>query len=284
MEVTAQTSVDGTQKFQFFLEDGEVIESVWIPETRRNTLCISSQVGCALKCAFCVTGVVGFKRNLKADEIVEQVRHVMLQLKLPVSNVVFMGMGEPLLNLDAVLEATSILMDPKGLAIGKRKITVSTAGVVPKIKEYFERSDINLAISITGATNQSRDRWMPINRTHNLQALVSQLKSIDMGRGRYFMFEVVLMRNENDQDQEAHELAELLKPLPAKVNLIPYNENPYFPKLKRPTDERVKIFQAILVEQGFDVRIRKNRGQDIQAACGQLAGKKRDIRRFRPLP
>ena len=264
-------SSDGTRKYRFTLADGSEIESVWIPDGKRKTLCISSQVGCALKCAFCVTGAVGFKRNLSIDEIVSQVHHIRVREGLQLTNVVYMGMGEPLLNIDNVLASIDILTDPAGFGMGKRKITVSTVGLVPKIPEFFQKSGVKLAISLTGASDSSRDHWMPINQKYNLKLLMETLRDLPMGKGQRITFEVVVMKGENDTEEEAKRLARLLEGLQAKVNLIPYNENPVFPDLKRPCDEKVERFQNILAERKIQATVRKNRGQDVMAACGQLA-------------
>ncbi len=271
-KVEAFTSTDGTVKYRFTLEDGEAIEAVWIPEKKRNTLCISSQVGCALKCAFCVTGVVGFKRNISISEIVDQVRYIKVIEKRPVSNVVFMGMGEPLLNMENVIGAIEILTHPHMMAIGKRKISVSTAGIVPNIRKFFETTDVKLAISLTGTTDESRDYWMPINRKYNLDQLTNELRNMKLANGRHLMFEVVLMKSQNDSPEEAERLGKLLKGIPAKVNLIPYNENPFFPKLKRPDKPAIEKFRTVLARYGIFSMVRNNRGEDILAACGQLAG------------
>lgn len=273
MEHEVFTSVDGTKKFRFKLSDGKIIESVWMPEEKRNTLCISSQVGCAMKCAFCVTGAIGFMRNLTALEIISQVWFVKMAQKLPVSNVVFMGMGEPLQNFNNVVESIAMLTDKKRIAVGKRKITVSTVGLVPKMREFVEKTDVKLAISVTGTNDQDRDHWMPINKTYNWERLVKELKTIPLPFGKKFTFEVVMLKGETDTEKKAQELAAQLKGLPAKVNLIPYNENPFFPDLKTPTPERIEKFQQILINSGIPAMIRKNRGTDIMGACGQLAGK-----------
>lgn len=266
-------STDGTEKFQFRLHDGVSIESVWIPEDRRKTLCISSQVGCPLKCAFCVTGAVGYKRNLTPAEIVAQVWHVKVVRKLPITNIVFMGMGEPLLNAEAVIQAIHVISEPTGIGIGKRKITVSTAGIVPNIATFLEAVDVKLAISLTGSSDKSRDYWMPINKKYDLATLKAALRKVHIPEGRKITFEVVLMAKKNDTKEEAEDLSQFLKGLPAKVNLIPYNENPYFPDLHKPDPEAIETFQKVLFSHGIRSMVRKNRGQDVMAACGQLAGK-----------
>ena len=265
-------STDGTQKFRFALSDGKTIESVWMPEERRNTLCISSQVGCAMKCAFCVTGAVGFKRNLSPEEIAAQVWFVKSVLKLPLSNVVYMGMGEPLANMEAVIRSLDLVTDKRGLAVGKRRITVSTVGLAPKIKEFFDKTDVKLAISLTGTNDADRDHWMPINKTYDLTRLTQELRHIRLAPGRLFTFEVVMLRGETDGERQAKELARVLQGIPSKVNLIPYNENPYFPDLKTPDPEKIERFRDILMAAGIHAMIRRNRGVDIMGACGQLAG------------
>ncbi|HLG18911.1 MAG TPA: 23S rRNA (adenine(2503)-C(2))-methyltransferase RlmN [Bdellovibrionota bacterium] len=268
-----QVSADGTRKYRLTLEDGEVIECVWIPEAARKTLCVSSQVGCALNCQFCVTGAVGYQRNLTAGEIVAQIRHVMLMEKLPVTNLVFMGMGEPLLNVENVVQAIRVLTRKEGFGFGKRKITVSTAGVVPQIESFVKATGVKLAISLTGATDASRNHWMPINKKYSLESLSKALRRMKLGKGRKITFEVVLMGGENDTEEEARNLSKYLSGIPAKVNLIPYNENPFFPRLKRPKPENVDRFRKILLLKRIQTMVRKNRGTDIMGACGQLAGR-----------
>ena len=266
-------SKDGTIKFRFILNDARSVESVWIPEPKRKTLCISSQVGCPLNCAFCVTGAMGFKRNLAVEEIVAQVRHARILEKLPVTNLVFMGMGEPLLNDQNVIRAISVLCDPAGSAVGKRKVTVSTAGIAPKIRPFLEKTGVKLAVSLTGGTDQIRDVWMPINRKYDLTALFKELRAIRLPKGRRITFEVVLMKGKNDSLEETRKLADLLRGIPSKVNLIPYNENPVFLQLKRPEDARVQEIREYLLTRKIHATVRKSRGEDVLAACGQLAGK-----------
>ena len=265
-------SSDGARKLRFSLSDGKIIESVWIPEGRRRTLCVSSQAGCALNCAFCVTGAVGFERDLTADEIVAQVRYVRFREALPVTNLVFMGMGEPLLNDDNVARAIEVLSADGGMAIGRRKITVSTAGITPKIKPFLERTGVKLAVSLTGLTDAARNRWMPLNRKFPLDELLRALKGLGFKKGRKMSFEVVLIEGVNDSVKEAELLAELIRGIPASVNVIPYNENPFFPDLKRPSPGRVEKFRDALLKQHVPVIVRRSRGQDIMAACGQLRG------------
>jgi 23S rRNA (adenine2503-C2)-methyltransferase len=267
------TSGDGTRKFRFLVGPGEAVEAVWIPDENRKTLCVSSQVGCALGCRFCVTGAIGFRRNLRADEIVAQVRHVKLLEKLPVTNLVFMGMGEPLQNEEGVLAALRVLTSDHGLKIGRRKITVSTVGLVPRIAEFLRTSDVNLAVSITGTNDRERDRWMPINRKYPLKVLTDTLRAYPWKLGRKVTFEVVLIGGETDGEDQALELARWLRGIPCMVNLIPYNENPLFPELRAPDRERILAYQTALIRKGIRAMIRRSRGQDILAACGQLAGR-----------
>jgi 23S rRNA (adenine2503-C2)-methyltransferase len=267
------TSEDGTKKFRFEVGEKEFIEAVWMPDEKRNTLCISSQVGCPMKCAFCVTGAVGYKRNLTVDEIVAQVRHVKVLEDLPVSNVVFMGMGEPLLNAKCVTQAIAVMTDHEGLGIGKRKITVSTVGLVPEILPFWKATDVKLAVSLTGSTEAERDYWMPINKKYDLETLTAELRKIPLHEGRKITFEVVLIKDRTDSLEQALALVHALKGIPSKVNLIQYNENPFFPDLKAPSRERVEAFRDRLIKSGIHAMVRKNRGRDIMAACGQLAGK-----------
>ncbi|MEZ4703944.1 MAG: 23S rRNA (adenine(2503)-C(2))-methyltransferase RlmN [Bdellovibrionota bacterium] len=270
-EVEAFESKDGTTKFRIELSDREVIEAVWIPEEERNTLCISSQVGCALACKFCVTGLMGLTRNLTVEEIVGQVWWVRSQKKLPVSNIVFMGMGEPLQNLSNVSKAIEIIHHVHGYGLGRRKISVSTAGLAGKLSSFVEKTRVNLAISLTGSTNQSRDYWMPINQKINLEQLIAEVKTIADRFPKSIMFEVVMIKNETDTLDQAKSLASYLKDFPCKVNLIPYNENEHFPALKRPSVESVERYRAELMKHGIRTMVRRNRGNDIMAACGQLS-------------
>lgn len=270
-QVTKLVSTDGTEKFDFVLEDGKSIEAVWIPEEKRQTLCVSSQVGCALKCQFCVTGLQGFARNLTASEIVEQVRYVMQVENKPISNIVFMGMGEPLLNDKNVAKAISWLTHPKGFAFGHRKISVSTAGLVPKILPFIDQTNVSLAVSLTGSTNDSRDHWMPINQKYSLDVLKETLLQVPQHKWKKIMFEVVMIKDQTDTPEQAKSLVKFLSGMKAKVNLIPYNENPLFPNHKAPTQDALHRFRDTLMKAGYYVSIRKNRGQDIMGACGQLS-------------
>lgn len=270
-------SEDGTEKFLFGLEDGESIESVLIPDEDRHTLCISSQVGCAMSCGFCLTGGIGFKRNLKAHEIVDQIIAVMKvkseELKIksstnPVTNIVFMGMGEPLLNLDEVVEALHRITGFMGFS--KRRITLSTCGIAPTITELYRRAPhVNLAVSLNAATDEVRNRLMSINKKYPIRVLLDACRKIHLSPRDRMTFEYVMIDGMNDSLSDAKRLVTLLKGIPSKVNLIPFN--PFVgSKFKRPSDERVLAFQEILVRGGIYTFIRKSKGQDILAACGQL--------------
>ncbi|MGL1932934.1 MAG: 23S rRNA (adenine(2503)-C(2))-methyltransferase RlmN [Desulfotalea sp.] len=271
---------DGCVKFGFKLDDGNIIESVLIPEEDRNTLCISSQVGCAMKCSFCLTGFMGFIRNLTAAEIVNQVVAVRdFLLAEPeenlighdrVSNVVFMGMGEPLNNMRNVLTSLSIMTEQKGLDLTGRRITVSTCGIIPKMKELGLHSTANLAISLHAIDDETRDNLMPINNKYPLKDLLEACRTYPMPKRRRIMFEYILLAGINDSDKDARVLAKKLRKIPCKINLLPYNENPGLP-YKSPSMDRILAFQNILREAKYSVFIRNSRGSDISAACGQLA-------------
>ncbi|MDP3112249.1 MAG: 23S rRNA (adenine(2503)-C(2))-methyltransferase RlmN [Thermodesulfovibrionales bacterium] len=312
--LSRQTSKDGTEKFLFGLEDRESIESVLIPDKDRLTLCISSQVGCAMGCSFCLTGKIGFKRNLKAHEIVDQIIAVSRLISenhhpippLPrggergVTNIVFMGMGEPLLNLDEVIEALKRITGLMG--ISKKRITLSTCGIAPKIAELYKKAPhvhpvrkldrnfkphhsnvfftpskvqgflsngVNLAISLNAADNKTRDIIMPINKKYPLETLLASCRKIPFSPRTRITFEYVMLDGVNDKPSDAQNLVRILRGIPSKVNLIPFN--PYEgSKLKRPSDEKVFVFQKILTNAGMNAFIRKSKGQDILAACGQL--------------
>jgi len=271
-EVKKQLSADGTEKFLFELEDGHRVESVLIPEEDRLTLCISTQVGCGMECAFCLTGKGGLARNLKSSEIVNQVLHV--QKGLPerkvITNIVIMGMGEPLSNYNNIVKAIEILKHPLGPAIGARRITLSTAGLVPGIKKLGESNlNINLAISLNASTDDQRNQIMPVNRKYPLKKLIEACREFPLRKGRMLSFEYVLLEGVNDSPEDARRVSTLLKGIPCKINLIPFNEFPGAP-YKRPSEKSVLGFQEILTNNNFSVFIRKPRGRDILAACGQL--------------
>jgi 23S rRNA (adenine2503-C2)-methyltransferase len=275
-----QASRDGTIKYAFSLGDGKLIESVYIPEPAgftsvpaRATLCLSTQVGCPLGCTFCYSGTIRFARNLTVGEILGQFVGVMAAVASapPRINIVFMGMGEPLLNTDAVLGAIAVLTDPGALAVSPRRITVSTVGLTPEIERFVrEAPKVGLAVSLHAASNELRGRIMPINRKHPVEEVVKALKDLPLPRRRRVTLEYVLLGGENDSEQDALALARLLKGVKSKLNLIAYNPWPGSPH-RRSTGNAASRFMEILTAQGYTVSLRRSRGDDISAACGQLA-------------
>lgn len=273
-----QYSSDGTEKLALEMEDREIIEMVLIPEGERNTLCVSSQVGCLVKCAFCHTGTQTFSRNLETHEIVGQVLVARKLLddqghnnsKRSLTNIVMMGMGEPLHNYANVSKALKILMDPKGLALSKRRITLSTSGVVPALKKCGEELGVNLAVSLHAPNNALRDQIMPINKQFPIEPLLDACRNYPgMNDARKITFEYVILKDVNDAENHAKELAKLIRDLPAKVNLIPWNPWPGAPFETSP-EERIERFARVLMRAGITAVTRTPRGQDISAACGQL--------------
>ncbi len=273
-----QRSRDGTEKFLFGLEDGLSIESVLIPDKDRLTLCVSSQVGCAMGCAFCLTGEMGIARNLRAGEIVDQVIAVnRLIAPRRISNIVFMGMGEPLANLDEVAEALARLTGLVG--ISKRRITVSTCGLVPKMLELPLRApDVNLAVSLNATTDDVRSRIMPVNRTYPLRQLLEACRRYPLKPRRRITFEYVLIGGLNDTAEDARRLVKLLAGIPCKVNLIPFNRHDGS-GMEPPPEDRVLAFQKILIDRHMTAIIRESKGQDILAACGQLRAARQEAKR-----
>ncbi len=281
-EVTLEKAADGCVKFVFRLEDGYSIEAVLIPEPDRNTLCISSQVGCAMGCTFCLTGTMGFVRNLTPAEIVNQVvaaRDYLLANSSEehpsparLTNIVYMGMGEPLNNFDHLLASLEILTEQRGLDLTTRKITVSTCGIAPKIKEFGEKSPVNLAISLHSVDDQVRSKLMPVNHRYPVDTLLQACREFPIARRKRIMFEYILLQGINDSDDDARALAAKLRNIPCKINLLPYNESPSLP-FRSPGQQRLIAFQQLLIAAHYTVFIRNSRGQDISAACGQLAGK-----------
>lgn len=271
-----EISRDGSVKFAFRLHDNNVIESVLIPEEERNTLCVSSQVGCAMGCTFCLTGSMGFTRNLQVSEIVNQVcavRDWMLEKKLgSLTNIVFMGMGEPLANLEALINAISLLTEQRGLDFASRKITVSTCGLVPQMLELGERTNVNLAVSLHATDNATRSRIMPVNDRYPLEVLMEACRYFPHKKRQRIMFEYTLLTGINDSDEDADRLAELLRHIPCKINLLAMNVTE-MSSFSSPKKDVILRFQRILREKGYTVFIRQSRGADISAACGQLAGK-----------
>lgn len=268
-------SQDGSLKYLFELEDGLRIESVWMPSASRNTLCISTQVGCRLGCTFCLTGKLGIKRDLTSAEIVGQIMATNEDLpeKERPSNIVIMGMGEPLDNYDEVVKAVRLMVSPHAMKISTRKITLSTSGLVDKIKQFqSENLHVNLAVSLNATDDATRSRIMPINKKHSIQELMDCLRAYPLKPTRRITFEYVLIDGINDSPENAVRLNKLLKGFRCKINLIPFNafdESSYLP----PRKDRVLSFQSYLISKGFSVFIRKNRGIDILGACGQLAAR-----------
>ncbi|MBU6155010.1 MAG: 23S rRNA (adenine(2503)-C(2))-methyltransferase RlmN [Bdellovibrionales bacterium] len=304
-ETFSKQSDDGTYKFLWKLNDTKTIESVIIPaalkekigeevvealsdgkryagiETdrvgldreldsdswARLTACISSQVGCAMACKFCLTGVQGLDRSLDVHEVVTQVHE--LRMRAPITNIVFMGMGEPLHNVKNIAKACQILLDEDGMNFSKRKVTVSTSGLVPGIDELYQSTDVSLAISLNASTDEQRSQIMPVNKRWNIDQLLDACRRVPLGGHRRITFEYVMLKDFNDSIEDAHRVARLLKGIPAKVNLIPFNEHPGA-DFKRPEDETVMRFQRTLLNQGYTTTVRISRGRDILAACGQL--------------
>lgn len=267
-------SRDGTVKFLFGLADGESIESVLIPEPTRLTLCISTQAGCAFGCAFCATALLGLKRNLTCSEIADQILEVSRTLteKRRITHVVLMGMGEPLANYDHTLRALQVITDSEwGVGISPRRVTLSTVGLVPQIEKLMAESKINLAISLHAPTNEVRGQLMPVNRKYSLAQLIDCCRSLPIPRRKRITFEYVLLHGVNDSEQDARELAKLLHGIPSKVNVIPFNPH-RGSEFFRPTNESMARFQKVLHDLGVQINVRRPRGDDIQAACGQLQG------------
>jgi 23S rRNA (adenine2503-C2)-methyltransferase len=282
--VNLKVSTDGTRKWLMKSRSGSSVETVFIPEGARGTLCVSSQVGCILDCKFCSTGKQGFNSNLTAGEIVGQLRiaqrvlaEVYPDRRRAVTNVVLMGMGEPLLNLDHVLPAVELMMDDLGYGISKRKVTISTAGVVPGIEKLCETTDASLAISLHAPNDELRNTLVPLNKKYPIAELLAVCKKYanNLGDKRTITIEYTLMDNVNDKPEHAFELIELLRDFPCKINLIPFNP---FPNsgFKRPSSSAVRGFQEKLVAAGYSTMVRTTRGEDIQAACGQLVGEVAD--------
>jgi 23S rRNA (adenine2503-C2)-methyltransferase len=271
---SVEHSCDGTVKAALRASDGAVLEAVAIPEEERTTLCVSTQVGCPLACSFCATGALGLGRNLTTAEIVDQLcRMRELLPERRITNVVFMGMGEPLLNLPAVVEAVRTLQHPKGFAMAPRRVTVSTSGVVPRIADLLAQVNVNLAVSLHAATDEVRDVLVPLNKRFPLAVLIDALKKIPQLSRRHPVFvEYTLMEGVNDAPEDARRLVALLRGLPAKVNVIPMNPHPDAP-YRPPAPEVASRFMGELVAGGLVATLRRSRGADIDAACGQLAAR-----------
>lgn len=290
-------SADGTIKWLLGLEDGNCIETVFIPEDNRGTLCVSSQVGCALNCSFCSTGQQGFNRNLTVGEIIGQVwlavRHLSKQNgrhDRQVTNVVMMGMGEPLLNFENVVTAMNIMMDDHAYGLSKYKVTLSTSGIVPAMRQLSEVSEVSLAVSLHAPTDDLRNQLVPINKKYPLKELIAACRAYFQHRGvhkRQIIMEYVMLDKVNDSPLHARQLIKLLQSVPVKVNLIPFNPFPNN-QYRRSSKEAIDKFRTILIEAGINTITRKTRGDDIDAACGQLVGKVIDrtsrSRRLKDIP
>ncbi len=281
--VSKHVSEDGTRKYLVRIAGGHEVETVYIPEEGRGTLCISSQVGCTLTCSFCHTGTQKLVRNLTAGEIVGQVMlarddlgewpepgtvpHERTRL---LSNIVLMGMGEPLYNFDAVRDAMKIAMDPEGICLSRRRITLSTSGVVPEIAKTAEEIGCLLAVSFHATTDEVRDKLVPINKRWNIETLLDALRNYPKAsNSERITFEYVMLKGVNDSDDDARRLIQLIKGIPAKINLIPFNEWPGAP-YERSSNNRIHAFAEIIYKAGYSSPIRTPRGEDIMAACGQL--------------
>jgi len=280
--VTRQISEDGTRKYLVRIAGGHEVEVVYIPETDRGTLCISSQVGCTLTCSFCHTGTQKLVRNLSAAEIIGQVMVARDDLgEWPaqgdrnsesrlLSNIVLMGMGEPLYNFENVRDAMKIAMDPEGISLSRRRITLSTSGVVPEIARTASEIGCQLAVSFHGTTDAVRDKLVPINKRWPIATLLDALRAYPkVSNSERITFEYVMLDGVNDSDEDAHRLIKLIEGIPAKINLIPFNEWPGAP-YKRSSNNRIRKFADIVYEAGYASPVRKPRGEDIMAACGQL--------------
>ena len=279
-----KTSKDGTRKWVVSVGDKDLIEMVLIPEKNRATLCVSSQVGCAVDCSFCATGKQGFSRNLNLAEIIGQVWVAANSYGVPrspnersITNVVMMGMGEPLLNFEPVVDAMNLMMDDNAYGLSKRKVTLSTSGIVPKIDDLGKVTDVALTISLHAPNDQLRNQLVPINKKYPIQELIDSVKRYVDGCSdkRVTTIEYILIEDVNDSLELAEELCELLRQLPCKINLIPFNsfsESEY----KTPSGNRVRRFQTYLQDNGYVTTIRSTRGDDIMAACGQLVGQVND--------
>ena len=274
-EIKLEVSRDGTRKYLFRLEDGHGIETVLIPERGHATICVSSQAGCAMRCRFCLTGRQGLKRNLTAAEIVDQVVQVKRSMVSPhrLTNIVLMGMGEPLANYEAVVRAIDNFITEDGMNFSHRTVTLSTCGLVPELRKLGRETVINLAVSLNAADDETRSYLMPVNRLHPLKGLVSALREFPLPNKRMITIEYILIQGINDRDEDAMKLVSLLKGLRVKINLIPLNPHPGL-RMEAPPQEKIVHFQEILAGNHFTAMIRKSKGQDISAACGQLSGEK----------
>ncbi len=275
--VRIEEARDGTKKFLFQLEDGNGIESVLIPDKCRLTLCISTQVGCSMGCRFCLTGKKGLKRNLGTSEILNQIlaARQILPENASITNIVLMGMGEPLANYDNTLKAISLMASPDAFKFSSRRITLSTVGLLPEIERLAEdKIAFQLAISLNASNDETRSHLMPINHRYPLKELLAACRRFPLRPRTRITFEYVLIEGVNDSPQDAKELVRILRGIPSKVNLIPLNEAPVTP-FKRPPEEKIRRFQEILMESGLTAIVRASKGTEISAACGQLDARDR---------
>ena len=277
-KIRTEISKDGSQKYLFQLDDGEYIESVLIPEKNHYTLCISCQVGCAQGCKFCLTAKGGFVRNLKLGEITGQVLYTKnnLSKKRPLTNIVFMGMGEPLANYKNVINAVEIITNSEyGIRFSNRRVTISTAGIIPKLHNLSQRIKVNLAVSLNAADNKIRSYLMPLNEKYPVENLINECKHYNLVTGRKITFEYILLKGINDSEKDAHHLVKLLCSVKSKINIIPFNE--YDESDFKSADElSINMFCDILSKNKLEVTVRRSKGKDISAACGQLRLKNRE--------
>ena len=283
--VSSHFSEDGTCKWVVRVASGSCVETVYIPEGGRGTLCVSSQAGCSLDCSFCSTGKQGFNSDLTVAEIIGQVwiaaRHfnnVPAKMDRSITNVVMMGMGEPLMNFDNVVDAMDLMMDDLGYGLSKRRVTLSTSGVVPALKKLGEVTNVSLAVSLHAPNNELRNELVPINRKYPLEQLLEAIDGYMSGlsdRARVVTIEYTLLAGVNDQPEHADQLVQLLKKVPCKINLIPFNPFPHS-GYDRPSNNAIRRFQERLQLAGMNTTVRKTRGDDIDAACGQLVGNVKD--------
>ena len=282
-----QKSSDGTIKWLLKLSDGSEVETVFIPQEDRGTVCLSSQVGCTLNCTFCHTGTQALVRNLTSNEIIGQLMLVMDHLKdwpsgkndRKVTNIVMMGMGEPLLNYNEVSKAIKVMMSDDGISLSRRRITLSTSGIIPKIREAGEELGVNLAISLHAVNDQLRDQLVPINKKYNLKALIEACRNYPpLSNSRRITWEYVMLKGVNDSQEDALGLINLIKGIPSKVNLIPFNPWPGS-SFETSTKKNIDVFASILMDAGYASPIRTPRGKDIYAACGQLKSSSEKIRK-----
>ncbi|SDU23602.1 23S rRNA m(2)A-2503 methyltransferase [Halopseudomonas salegens] len=282
--VSEDISTDGTRKWVVRVASGSCVETVYIPQNGRGTLCVSSQAGCALDCSFCSTGKQGFNSDLTAAEIIGQVwvanksfGSVPARIDRAITNVVMMGMGEPMLNYANVLDAMRLMMDDLGYGISKRKVTLSTSGVVPMIEQLGKDTDVALALSLHAPNNALRNQLVPLNKKYPLEVLLPACNRYIAGLGekRFLTIEYTLIKDVNDQPEHAEELVALLRETPCKINLIPFNPFPHS-GYERPSNNAIRRFQDCLYQAGYNVTVRTTRGEDIDAACGQLVGQVMD--------